>query len=328
MSDSSRPHDPSLNDGHEIEETYPHAAQPAAGPWANVPEPPAPESVTLERERRQLAALRAELGREELRLKEQRAQLEEDDHAAQRRAARAAEDAKRRDDERAAAEQREREVFEQELARQVEDFKAREASFVKKLALRAQEAEARLEAARIDAETKLVNDVSLRRRAAETELEQKLQHTRLEGEQQLAKLRLEEEQRMAQRLLESERRAEQVRTQLDETIERRRLEEEARFEQWRREQEQRVMQALEQRRLDDEQRLTAALAQRREQEESRLQAWVEERRIAADRVIAQRRADEDRRMEAEHRAFTQMHDRRLAEEEQKLAAWRADEERR
>jgi len=160
-----------MNDGTEIEETFPHATAPAdatpsasTSPWSNVPEPPAPESVILERERRQLAALRGELSREDLRLKEQRAQLDEEQHALERRTARAAEDAKRHDDERAAAEQRERAVFEQELARQVEDFKAREASFVKKLALRAQETDARLEADRIEAETKLINDISLRRR--------------------------------------------------------------------------------------------------------------------------------------------------------------------
>src|SRR5437868_2836008 len=108
MNEGSREGGRRMNEGTEIEETFPHAAEaapvvpaPAANAWANVPEPPAPESVALERERRQLTALRAELAREELRLKEQRAQLEEEEHAAQRRAARAAEDAKRRDDERA-----------------------------------------------------------------------------------------------------------------------------------------------------------------------------------------------------------------------------------
>jgi hypothetical protein len=55
--------------------------------------------------------------------------------------------------------------------------------------------------------------------------------------------------------------------------------------------------------------------------------------IAADahamhRAIAQQRADEERRIASERRISTQERDRRAVEEEQKLVAWRADEERR
>src|SRR5438874_2219734 len=60
MNDGSREGDRPMNEGTEIEETFPHATAPAAAtptgsstPWSNGLEPPAPESVILEREREQ-----------------------------------------------------------------------------------------------------------------------------------------------------------------------------------------------------------------------------------------------------------------------------------